>query len=56
MKYLAIRRQTVISPLKFEGAGFRPKTTAGVKIKSSVMILGKENDVLKLVQKDLVWL
>ena len=56
MKYLAIKRQTVISPLKFEGAGFRPKATAAIKIKWLVTILDEEHHVLKLVQKDLVWL
>ena len=56
MKYLAIKRQTVISPLKFEGAGLRPKATAAVKIKSFVTILDEEHHVLKLIQKDLVWL
>ena len=56
MKYLAIKRQTVISPLKFEGASLRPKATAAVKIKSFLMILDEEHHVLKLVQKDLVWM
>ena len=56
MKYLAIKRQTVINPLQFEGAGFRPKVATAVKVKSFVMIFDEEHHVLKLVQKDLVWL
>ena len=56
MKYLVIKRQTVINPLKFEEASLRPKAAAAVKVKSFVMILDEEHHVLKLVKKDLVWL
>ena len=55
MKYLAIKRQTVISPLKFEGAGLTSIATNSWSDDDIVCRdIGRGKP--RLVQKDLVWL
>ena len=56
MKYLAIRRQIVISLLHFEGTGIRPMAKAAFSLKSFAMILERDSHVVGLVQKALVLL
>ena len=54
MKYLAIKRQIVISPFHFEGTGIRPIAKAAFSLKSFAMILERDSHVVRLVQKALV--
>ena len=58
MKYLAVKRQIVISPFHFEGTGIRPIAKAAFSLKSFAMILEREREshVVRLVQKALVLL
>ena len=53
--YLAISRQRFMSPVTFRKTGLNPRATAEVRLKSFLITLKKENHVIELSQKELVF-